>query len=136
MVLNLSDLSSLFLSKVYVLKSPEMPQLQLQPSEVHSANMTRLIVRLIQSTLSRWICYCLRHLEHTNLSTQADEWFQKILHLMLGDMKFSAIKLRPTVSIPATSINLRLHLWGLTLGTPSPCPFPIFTSLLSDAKVY
>ena len=52
----------------------------------------------------------------------------KFLHLMLGDMKFSAIKLRPTSSVPSTSRHLQLHLWGLTLGisshdqTNSRCP--------------
>lgn len=43
-----------------------------------------------------------------------------MLHLMLGDMKFSAIKLRPIESVPPESRTLQLHLWGLTLGICSP----------------
>jgi len=57
------------------------------------------------------------------LIPKAHPWILKFLHLMLGDMKFSAVKLQPTESIPPTSINLQLHLWGLTLGNPlSPPP--------------
>ena len=40
----------------------------------------------------------------------------KFLHIMLGDMKFAAIKLHPTNSVPPTSKHRQLHLWGLTLG--------------------
>jgi hypothetical protein len=36
---------------------------------------------------------------------------------MLGDMKFAAIKLQPTTSVPEASKYQKLHLWGLTLGT-------------------
>jgi hypothetical protein len=50
------------------------------------------------------------------LHPKAHPWVQKFLHMMLGDMKFSAIKLRPTESVPPESRNLQLHLWGLTLG--------------------
>jgi len=54
------------------------------------------------------------------LHPKAHPLVQKMLHLMLGDMKFSAIKLRPTASVPPESRILQLHLWGLTLGTKLP----------------
>jgi hypothetical protein len=44
-------------------------------------------------------------------------------------MKFSAIKLRPTSSVPPTSRHLKLHLWGLTLGIS---PYVANTGVLTD----
>ena len=65
------------------------------------------------------------------LHPKAHPLIQKFLHLMLGDMKFSAIKLRPTESVPPESRNLQLHLWGLTLGI-SPTTDILTVGVLTD----
>jgi hypothetical protein len=61
-----------------------------------------------------------RTYEHANTSRRllpkAHPLVQKFLRLMLGDMKFAAIHLRPTLSVPPSAVYGQLHLWGLTLG--------------------
>ena len=78
-----------------------------------------------------------RTYEYVNTSKRllptAHPWLLKFLHLMLGDMKFSAIKLRPTASVPDSSITLQLHLWGLTLGAlHRPLVRPLTAGVLTD----
>ena len=56
---------------VYILISPIIPELHLQPSEVDSWRYS-VDNRLIVSILCRWICYCHQVLEHMNTSTRVD----------------------------------------------------------------
>lgn len=113
------------LTRVYVLTSPIIPTLNLQPSEVDSPLGHSFQIDSVHFvSLDLLLSPTARTFEYVNTSRRlvphAHPLIQKFLRLMLGQMKFAAIKLEPTSSVPPHAKTHQLQLWGLTLGTSPP----------------
>ncbi|ORY78672.1 NUDIX hydrolase domain-like protein [Protomyces lactucae-debilis] len=98
-------------SYVYVLKQPGLPVPVIQPTEVASAHWVSL--DNLQSLASRTVEYVD---VSTRLARQGGWLAEKLATPMFGRMRFAAIKLDPTKSVPEGSANgINLLCWGLTL---------------------